>query len=130
MDTSRKYYEDTILDFNRRRRGRSLCQFCKDEGIDYQWILKAKRKYSGRTQDAEEPANEVTCENPEDMEIIKVHYVDDTASACISSEDDHRQEWRVGNLILIDPDGNSITIGGGSATALGRLLTKLAESHD
>ncbi len=34
MDTSKKYYEDKIRDFNKYRRGRTLAQFCKDEGID------------------------------------------------------------------------------------------------
>ena len=50
MDTSKKYYEDKLRDFNKYRRGRTLAQFCKDEGIDYDWMLKAKRKYSGRAQ--------------------------------------------------------------------------------
>lgn len=130
MDTSRKYYEDTILDFNRRRRGRSLCQFCKDEGIDYQWLLKAKRKYSDRTREEETSKHDDSSENPEDIEIIKVHYVDDTASASNDRATDQKQEWRVGSLMLIDPDGNSIAIGGGSAQVLGKLLTKLAACHD
>ena len=28
MDTSKKYYEDKIRDFNKYRRGRTLAQFC------------------------------------------------------------------------------------------------------
>lgn len=130
MDTSKKYYEDTILDFNRRRRGRSLCQFCKDEGIDYQWLLKAKRKYSNKPQDEEEKTPEGCSENTDDIELIKVHYIDDSVPDNTTATPDRNREWRVVSLLLVDPDGNSISIGEGSAMAIGKLLSKLAACHD
>lgn len=44
MDTSKKYYEDKIRDFNKYRCGRTLAQFCKDEGIDYDWMPESQKE--------------------------------------------------------------------------------------
>lgn len=127
MDTSKKYYEDKIRDFNRYRRGRTLAQFCKDEGIDYDWMLKAKRKYSGRAQQAS--PEETTEEESSLPSLIELHYDDDGESHL--NEECHLSAggWRVGMVILTDPEGNEITISCGSAAALGSLLTKLAGCH-
>lgn len=76
MDTSKKYYEDKIRDFNRYRRGRTLAQFCNDEGIDYDWMLKAKRKYSGRAQQGS--PEETTEEEGNLPSLIELHYEDDS----------------------------------------------------
>ena len=127
MDTSKKYYEDKIRDFNKYRRGRTLAQFCKDEGIDYDWMLKAKRKYSGRAQQGS--PEETTEEEGNLPSLIELHYEDDSE---IQPKQEPRPSdggWRVGTVILTDPEGNEITINCGSAAALGSLLTKLAGCH-
>ena len=124
MDTSKKYYEDKIRDFNRYRRGRTLAQFCNDEGIDYDWMLKAKRKYSGRTQQAS--PEETSDEESVLPSLIELHYEDEREEA---GKNKANREWRVGTVILTDPEGNEITINCGSAAALGSLLTKLSECH-
>lgn len=131
MDTSRKYYEDKIRDFNRYRRGRTLAQFCRDEGIDYNWMLKAKRKYSGQAQQIQ--PEEASDEADSLPSLIELHFEDDSElqSKGRSSDETRPMEngWKVGPLILTDPDGNEITISCGSAAALGSLLTKLSECH-
>lgn len=127
MDTSKIYYEDKIRDFNKYRRGRTLAQFCRDEGIDYDWMLKTKRKYSGRTRQTqpEEPADE-TDSLPS---LIELHFEDDSEPQAKEEPRPAENGWRVGSVILTDPEGNEITISCGSAAALGSLLTKLSECH-
>ncbi len=127
MDTSKKYYEDKIRDFNKYRRGRTLAQFCKDEGIDYQWMQQAKRKYSGR---AKQPEPEDTL-NEEDMlpSLIELHYEDDSEEQTEEKAQPSAGGWRVGAVMLIDPEGNEMTINCGSAAALGSLLIKLTQCH-
>lgn len=127
MDTSKKYYEDKIRDFNRYRRGRTLAQFCKDEGVDYDWMLKSKRKYSGRAQ---QPKMEETTEKEDILpSLIELHYEDDIEPQAEEMSQRMAGGWRVGTVILTDPEGNEITITCGSAAALGSLLTKLSECH-
>lgn len=127
MDTSKKYYEDKIRDFNQYRRGRTLAQFCRDEGIDYEWMQKAKRKYSGRTQ---QPKPEETTDEDDILpSLIELHYEDDSVDNPEEATQPSEREWKVGMVVLTDPDGNEITINCGSAAALGSLLTKLSECH-
>ncbi|MBD5260313.1 MAG: hypothetical protein HDS46_05985 [Bacteroides sp.] len=72
MDTSKKYNEDKIRDFNKYRRRRTLAQFCKDDGVDYDWMLKTNRKYSGRAQQASlEEAGQEEYNLPS---LIALHY--------------------------------------------------------
>ena len=127
MDTSKKYYEDKIRYFNKYRRGRTLAQFCREEGIDYDWMLKVKRKYSGRAQQIQ--SEESTDETDSLPSLIELHYEDDSGF----QPDDERKStdrgWRVGPVILTDPEGNEITISCGNAAALGSLLTKLSGCH-
>lgn len=129
MDTSKKYYEDKIRDFNKYRRGRTLAQFCKDEGIDYEWMQKAKRKYSGRTKQDEQETSATNEEIPTPS-LIELHYFDDGAEEEeTKSTDSKTGQWTVGAVVLTDPTGNEITISSGSAAALGNLLTKLTECN-
>ncbi|MCM1225726.1 MAG: hypothetical protein NC548_65915 [Lachnospiraceae bacterium] len=132
MDTSKKYYEDRIRDYNKYKRGRTLAQYCRDEGIDYDWMQTAKRKYSGRTQQTgqEDTAEEDTAaEEPGLPTMIKLHYQDDAEEPSGDSFQKNAGEWKVGAVTLTDPDGNEITISSGSAAALGNLLTKISRCH-
>lgn len=126
--TSRKYYEDKLREFNQYKRGRTLQQFCKDEGIDYKWMLRAKKEYTRKDSDNTQRSNE------DDSSLIQLHYENDVVedSGTVSERPlaDRSRGWTVGNVILTDPDGNEITISSGSAAALGNLLTKLASCHD
>lgn len=126
--TSRKYYEDKLREFNQYRRGRTLQQFCKDEGIDYKWMVRAKKEYAKKD-------NDTSCRPDEECpSLIQLHYENDgdgdMASATKRPDAGKNQGWTVGNVILTDPSGNEITISSGSAAALGNLLTKLASCHD
>lgn len=126
--TSKKYYEDKLREFNQYRRGRTLQQFCKDEGIDYKWMQRAKKQYTAKVK------NEPSSTREECPSLIKLHYEDDDVYQ--EENDDSTTStpsgngWTVSNILLTDPEGNEITISSGSAIALGNLLTKLASCYD
>ena len=37
---SKEYFEKVMQDYNQHRNGRSLRKYCKDEAIDYDWVIK------------------------------------------------------------------------------------------
>lgn len=52
MET-REYFEKVMQDYNQNRNGRSLRKYCKDEAIDYNWLLDFKKTYSASKLDDE-----------------------------------------------------------------------------
>ena len=36
---SKEYFEKVMQDYNQHRNGRSLRKYCKDEAIDYDWVI-------------------------------------------------------------------------------------------
>lgn len=137
MDTSRDYYEDKIADFNRYRRGRNLYQFCKDEGIDYNWMLRAQRQFGGKGPGKRNSGHEKATE----PDMIQLHFEDDAqpqepeaVTAFVGepkrSMAEAQERWKVSDVLITDPDGNEITLRCASVGALGRILTRLADRHD
>ena len=53
---SKEYFEKVMQDYNQHRNGRSLRKYCKDEAIDYDWVIKFKKTYPVRSTEKEEPA--------------------------------------------------------------------------
>ena len=45
MET-REYFEKVMQDYNQNRNGRSLRKYCKDEAVDYNWLMEYKKTYS------------------------------------------------------------------------------------
>ena len=44
MET-REYFEKVMQDYNQNRKGRSLRKYCKDEAVDYNWLMEYKKTY-------------------------------------------------------------------------------------
>ena len=42
---SKEYFEKVMLDYNQNRKGRSLRKYCKDEAVDYDWLIQYKKNY-------------------------------------------------------------------------------------
>ena len=42
---SKEYFEKVMQDYNQNRNGRSLRKYCKDEAIDYNWVIEYKKNY-------------------------------------------------------------------------------------
>ena len=45
MET-REYFEKVMQDYNQNRNGRSLRKYCKDEAVNYNWLMEFKKTYS------------------------------------------------------------------------------------
>ena len=44
MET-REYFEKVMQDYNQNRKGRSLRKYCKEEAVDYAWLIEFKKSY-------------------------------------------------------------------------------------
>ena len=42
---SKEYFEKVMQDYNQNRKGRSLRRYCKDETVDYDWLILYKKTY-------------------------------------------------------------------------------------
>ena len=42
---SKEYFETVMQDYNQNRKGRSLRKYCKDEAVDYDWLIQYKKNY-------------------------------------------------------------------------------------
>lgn len=42
---SKEYFEKVMQDYNQNRKGRSLRKYCKDEAVDYDWLIQYKKYY-------------------------------------------------------------------------------------
>ena len=47
MET-KEYFEKVMQDYNQHRNGRSLRKYCKEEGVDYDWLIEYKKNYPPR----------------------------------------------------------------------------------
>ena len=41
METT-EYFEKVMQDYNQNRKGRSLRKYCKDEAVDYDWLIELR----------------------------------------------------------------------------------------
>ena len=42
---SKEFFEKVMQDYNQNRKGRSLRKYCKDEAVDYDWLIQYKKYY-------------------------------------------------------------------------------------
>ena len=54
---SKEYFEKIMQDYNQNGKGRSLRKYCKDEAVDYNWLIEFRKTYPARSNDREKPAS-------------------------------------------------------------------------
>ena len=52
---SKEYFEKVMQDYNQNRKGRSLRKYCKDEAVDYDWLILYKKTYPLQEKKQEQP---------------------------------------------------------------------------
>lgn len=104
MET-REYFEKVMQDYNQNRNGRSLRKYCKDEAIDYNWLMDYKKTYSATKPVA-----------PQQSFI----------SLAVEEHPSKPMTWEVKVLQLQSPDGDSIEIKSNNLFAVSELLRKLS----
>ena len=45
---SKEYFEKIMQDYNQNSKGRSLRKYCKDEAVDYNWLIEFRKTYLAR----------------------------------------------------------------------------------
>jgi len=104
---SREYFEKVMQDYNQNRNGRSLRKYCKDEAVDYNWLMEFKKTYSASKPQTQQQAQLFIPLSLEEEEPTKM-------------------TWEVKVLQLQSPDGDSIEIKSNNLYAVSELLRKLS----
>lgn len=137
MDTSKDYYEAVMRDYSMYGRGRTLEQYCRDEGADYKWIDKAAELY-GATEKGK-PSKTVRKVKAKTPDMIRLHFEPETSDSLSGESSDIKAEssspaseipveknsWQVASLRLITPEGHEIDIKTSTPSAVTELLAKI-----
>ncbi len=105
---SKEYFEKVMQDYNQNRKGRSLRKYCKDEAVDYDWLIQYKKTY---------PLQEKQQEPSQDA-FIPITIKDDAPKPAT---------WQVETLILNSPDGEQIELKSNSLFIVAELLHKMSQ---
>lgn len=141
MDTSKTYYESVMQDFAMYARGRTLEQYCRDQAVDYKWLLKAQKQYGiPEKSKPTKPARRTKEKTPDETpEMIQLHFDPEENSGNIAekvaevfrAEPDtevtppHAAQWAVTSLSMTTPSGYEIEIRTDNPAAVSELLAKL-----
>jgi hypothetical protein len=112
MET-KEYFEKVMQDYNQNGNGRSLNAYCKDEGIDYRWLISYRRTYKPTRVKA-------TAAQPE---LVQLQVLDDV----LTSQEAKPMNWQVSNLVLQSPEGAQMEIRCNNLQAVSELLRKMGE---
>ncbi len=110
METTKDYYERIMQDYNQNGNGRSLSKYCREEGIDYQWLLKYKVKYP----------QEVKKDEPQEKQVQSFIQLD------LVEQVKESPKWNVAHLVLESPSGDKIEINSNNLYAVSELLSKMS----
>ena len=105
---SKEYFENVMQDYNQNRNGRSLRKYCKDEAVDYDWLIQYKKTY---------PLQEKKQDQPLDAFI----------PVTIKDENPLPATWQVEMLVLKSPDGEQIELKSNSLFVVAELLHKMSQ---
>ena len=105
---SKEYFEKVMQDYNQNRKGRSLRKYCKDEAVDYDWLIQYKKNY---------PLQE-KLQEPTQASFIAVTIKDFAPKPT---------NWQEETLILKSPDGELIEIKSNSLFVVAELLHKMSQ---
>ncbi len=111
METTKDYYEKIMQDYKLNGKGRSLSKYCREEGIDYQWLLKYKVKYphdikNDESQEPSQPQSFIALNLEEQVKQLPT--------------------WNVAHLVLESPSGDKIEINSNNLQAVSDLLSKMS----
>lgn len=134
-NTSKNYYESVMRDYKAYARGRSLEQYCRDEAVEYNWILKAQKQYGDIPE--EKPRKKATRKSKtESTDLIRLHFEEDKPEednltvtsdkeTPMVAEEEKTVPWKVESLKVISPSGGEIEIRTSNLSAVSELLAKL-----
>ena len=104
---SKEYFEKVMQDYNQNRNGRSLRKYCKDEAIDYNWLIEYKKTY---------PVQKDESKPKEVAGFIPLTVAEPKAPSI----------WQVTQLLLQSPSGDTVEIKSTNLIVVADLLRKMA----
>lgn len=125
-----------MRDYKAYARGRSLEQYCRDEAVEYNWILKARKQYGDIPE--EKPRKKATRKSKtEPSDLIRLHFEEDQqeeenptvaadSETPTAAEEKKSEPWKVESLKVISPSGEEIEIRTSNLSAVSELLAKLS----
>ena len=105
MET-KEYFEKVMQDYNQHRNGRSLRKYCKEEGVDYDWLIEYKKNYPPRKDETSSEASGFISLSLEEKKIPSV--------------------WQVAQLVLSSPNGDMVEIKSNNLLVAAELLRKMS----
>ena len=98
MET-REYFEKVMQDYNQNRKGRSLRKYCKDEAVDYDWLIEFKKSYRSNKLQPDE-----------NKKLGEGEFIALTVEENFVPEQQTPAGWQVERLILKSPTGDEMEI--------------------
>ena len=98
MET-REYFEKVMQDYNQNRKGRSLRKYCKEETVDYDWLIEFKKSYRSNK-----------LQPNENKKLGEGEFIALTVEENFVPEQQTPAGWQVERLILKSPTGDEMEI--------------------
>ena len=117
MET-REYFEKVMQDYNQNRKGRSLRKYCKDEAVDYDWLIEFKKSY--RSNKLQSDVNKKLGEGEFIALTVEENFVPEQQTPA---------GWQVERLILKSPSGDEMEIKCTNLFAVAELLCTACWFH-
>lgn len=114
MET-REYFEKVMQDYNQNRKGRSLRKYCKDEAVDYDWLIEFKKSYRSNK-----------LQPNENKKLGEGEFIALTVEENFVPEQQTPSGWQVERLILKSPTGDEMKIKCSNLFAVAELLRKMS----
>lgn len=114
MET-REYFEKVMQDYNQNRKGRSLRKYCKDEAVDYDWLVEFKKTYRSSKVQPNDP-----------KKLGEGEFVALTVEESFAPEKQVPTGWQVERLTLKSPIGDEMEIKCTNLFAVAELLRKMS----
>lgn len=70
---SKEYFEKVMQDYNQNRKGRSLRKYCKDEAVDYDWLIQYKKNYPLQEKQ-QEPSQDAFIQVITTLKMVRMLY--------------------------------------------------------
>ena len=114
MET-REYLEKVMQDYSQNRKGRNLRKYCKDETVDYDWLIEFKKSYRSNQLQPDE-----------NKKLGEGEFIALTVEENFVPEQQTPAGWQVERLILKSPTGDEMEIKCTNLFAVAELLRKMS----
>ena len=114
MET-REYFVKVMKDYNQNCKGRSVRRYCKEEAVDYDWLIKLKKSYRSNLLQPDE-----------NKKLGEGEFITLTVEENFVPEQQTPAGWQVERLILKSPTSDEMEIKCTNLFAVAELLRKMS----